>query len=748
MNISAGERVGNWTLCASEDKLLLTEAAARIVGRPDVREVSVLDFLDFVHPEDRARFKAALSQVLKTFSQDVHYRVLLPDGSQRIIQQIGAASGDTVQGIIQDITLREHQIHKLMRENQELAEAQTIAQIGRWELDLVYNQLHWSSGIFEMFEIDPEKFAASYEAFLETIHPDDRDRVDKAYTDSLKNLEPYEIKHRLLFSDGRVKWVKEKCRTTFDRNNRPLRSTGIVQDITEQMNNELQLRKMETFLERTSHVAGIGGWEVDLENDNLFWSEVTHRIHEVPVDFHPTIENAIEFYANEESRSLIRTSVEAVIERKESFRHELPLRTYTGRFIWVETRGEGEWSDGKCKRVFGTFQDITARKELEEQRLREHRLALDQNKAKTEFLSNLSHELRTPLNAVLGFAQLLRRNCPPEGTIHGLDEILKAGEYMQGLLEDVLDLSRVESRDLDFTISRIPAAELIRKCIRLSASLKSEKGIQITFQEPTEEVWILGDTLRSQQSLLNILSNAIKYNRDQGTVAIALKKTTDERVQISVTDTGPGIPEEKQYKLFQPFQRLGMESSGIEGTGIGLVLARNLLRLMGGELYFNSVPDKGTTFYLEFPLARNQSPEQERDFNREILKSRNPENIQGRILYIEDNPVNMRLMEHVILSFPGIELLTATTGHQGLSIARENSIDLFLLDLRLPDLNGFEIVQELRKWPQYKDTPAICVSADAMETEITEAINAGFDDYLTKPLNLEDLQSSLSNYLR
>ena len=191
-----------------------------------------------------------------------------------------------------------------------------------------------------------------------------------------------------------------------------------------------------------------------------------------------------------------------------------------------------------------------------------------------------------------------------------------------------------------------------------------------------------------------------------------------------------------------------MESSGIEGTGIGLVLARNLLRLMGGELYFNSVPDKGTTFYLEFPLARNQSPEQERDFNREILKSRNPENIQGRILYIEDNPVNMRLMEHVILSFPGIELLTATTGHQGLSIARENSIDLFLLDLRLPDLNGFEIVQELRKWPQYKDTPAICVSADAMETEITEAINAGFDDYLTKPLNLEDLQSSLSNYLR
>ena len=747
MHITAGERVGTWTFYASEERLQLSEAAARIIGRPEETEIHLNDFLDFVHPEDRARLQGALSHALKTASEDVHYRALLPDGSQRIIQQIGAATDGTIQGIIQDITLRENQIHKLMRENQELAEAQSIAQIGRWELDLVYNQLHWSTGIYEMFEMDPARFAASYEAFLETIHPEDRDKVDKAYTDSLKNQEPYEIKHRLLFSDGRIKWVKEKCRTTFDRNGRPLRSTGIVQDITEQMNNELQLRKMETFLERTSHVAGIGGGEVDVESGDLFWSEVTHKIHEVPADYEPRIETAIKFYANEESRELIRSSVEAVIEKNQDFQHELPLRTWTGRFIWVETRGEGDWSDGKCRRVFGTFQDITARKEREEQKLREHRQALDQNKAKTEFLSNLSHELRTPLNAVLGFAQLLRRNEPDARSNHGLEEILKAGDYMQGLLEDVLDLSRVESRDLEFTISRIPATELIRKCIRLSSSLKSEKGIELIFHEPEEDIWLLGDALRSQQSLLNILSNAIKYNRDGGSVTISAKETNDERVLISVTDTGPGIPEEKQHKLFQPFQRLGMESSGVEGTGIGLVLARNLLRLMGGELFFNSVPGKGTTFYLEFPLARNQLAAQERSQERQLRTNKNPEAIEGKVLYIEDNPVNMRLMEHVIQSFPGIQLFTATSGQMGLEVARDKKIDLFLLDLRLPDLSGYEIIQELRKWPAYKKTPAICVSADAMQSEITEAINAGFDDYLTKPIDLEDLQASLANYL-
>lgn len=745
--ISSGEPVGYWTLTIDENKFRINAGAAKILGQPDLRELSVTDFLDFIHPEDRPRFATSLTQVQKTSAQDVHYRIPGPNGSQKIVQQIGSLYDGTLQGIIQDITLRETQLRKTMRENQELAEAQSIALIGRWELDLLANDLHWSSGIFEMFEVDPDRFDASYEAFLDTIHPEDRDRVDHAYRDSLRTKKPYEIEHRLLFPDGRIKWVKEKCRTFFDEYGKPYRSAGIVQDITKQKLNELQLLKMETFLQRTSEVAGVGGWEINMDTGELFWSEVTKQIHEVPENYTPNVKDAISFYATSEGRKQVEHAFYRAVEAKESFQMELPLRTWTGRFIWIETRGEAEWEDNRCLRVFGTFQDITARKEIERKQEEEHRQALDRNRAKSEFISNLSHELRTPMNAILGFAQLLKKKLPETRRGVELDEILKAGDYMRGLLEDVLDLSRVESRDLEVSIGHVSATDLIQKCIQLSGSLENPKSVTLQFQMPDHTILFKADPLRSQQSLLNVLSNSIKYNRDQGKVIVAVQEVSD-RVRIAVTDTGFGIPREKQSQLFRPFERLGMEATEIEGTGIGLVLTRNLLRLMGGDLFFNSVPGEGSTFYLEFPVANSDAALPQTPIGRDVFKNSRNDAVHGSLLYIEDNPLNMRLMEHVLLDLPGIVLHKATTVEQGLEKAKKEQIDLLLIDQRLPDGHGFDVIRELRTWPEYRDKPAICISANAMESEISDAIEAGFDDYLTKPLNLDELHSKLYNYLR
>ncbi|MBU44026.1 MAG: hypothetical protein CMN76_12460 [Spirochaetaceae bacterium] len=745
--IDASDRVGNWALNLQASELQFNANAAKILGRPELRKVGVEEFFQFVHPDDRARVQSSLLSSGAGHSCNLHFRILHPDGTVRILEKIGSIADQEIQGILRDVTLRESQLQKLMRENQELAEAQSLALMGRWELDLVRNHLHWSSGIFEMFEIDPERFPASYEAFLNAIHPEDRGRVDKAYTDSLKNRQPYEIEHRLLFPDGRIKWVREKCKTAFDSQGKALRSTGIVQDITSQKLGELQLRKMETFLERTSEVAGIGGWEVDLTTGILFWSDVTRRIHDVPDGYQPNVHNAIQFYADEASRKAIREAVERAMSAGQSFCLELPIKTWKGKYKWIEARGEGELFDDKVQRVFGTVQEITSRKEEEARQKEEHRRALDHNQAKTRFLSNLSHELRTPLNAMLGYAQLL--NGPGENLgptqAHRIAEILKAGDYIQGLLADVLDLSRVESRELDLNISTIDGKSLIEQCIRLTGPLAQKKGIRVNFEPPGKDHAIDADPLRSQQCVINILSNAIKYNRTDGSVEVRIENTGTGNVRISISDTGPGIPEEKQTKLFEPFQRLGMESSGIEGTGLGLALTKELLELMGGGLRFHSASGKGSTFCLYFREGEAASPLSDLDLKPQEGKDLNA--IHGKVLYIEDNPINMRLMEQIILSTPGVELLKANTGEEGLRMARENDVDLFLIDLRLPDLTGFEIIQTIRSWRDASVKPAICISADAMESEISNARNAGFDDYLTKPLDIADLQRKLAHYL-
>lgn len=700
------------------------------------------EFLNWVVPDDRPRVKAFLHNIDEK-GGDLSFRAVFGDGTIRVLQQIASLDEETglVQGTIQDITLRQEQMHRLIRENRELAEVQSIAQIGRWELDLQRNELHWSPGIFEMFEIDPERFGASYEAFLSLIHPDDRDRVDSAYRESLETRQPYEIEHRLLFSDGRIKWVREKCDTTFSEDGKALRSTGIVQDITSRKISELKIRKMEAFLARTSQIAGIGGWEVG-ENDELFWSDMTRKIHEVPSDFEPNIERALAFYDGPESRQSIIDAIAGARNGKPFYR-ELPIRTFTGRRIWLEVRGEGEFEEGKCIRLFGTVQDISARKESETRQKAAHNIALDHNRAKSEFVSHLSHELRTPLNAVLGYAQLLQQNNPDRKSENHLSEILSACQHIQGLLEDVLDLSRIESRQISLRLESVSLPELIEQTIAIAAPLQKKYGVSLEYRDSGAALCARSDRLRLQQCLLNLITNGIKYNRNNGKVVVREELRSEQRVRIYVEDTGTGIPANKQELLFRPFQRLGRESSGIEGTGLGLLLTRNLIEMMDGSLDFQSQEGMGSTFWIE--LDRDEMSF--RQPGRPASSTKPGRAIQGSILYIEDNPINMRLMEHIISSFEGLSLLKATTSKDGMRLAEETHIDLFLIDLRLPDGTGHEIVQSLRKSERFRGKPMICVSADAHHAEVEKALQAGFDGYITKPVDLAKLQSLLASHL-
>lgn len=649
------------------------------------------------------------------------------------------------------VTDKKNQEEELRHREYQLQEATRIAHVGRWELDLVTNKLHWSDGIYELFELEPRKFPATYEAFLNAVHPEDREAVNQAYTDSLETKEPYYIQHRLLMPDGRVKWVMERCRTDYSPQGQALRSVGIVQDITELKETENELRRAKTLLEQVSEVARVGGWELDLVNNKLYWSRVTREIHEVNQDFQPDLENAIQFYAPGVDRDLISRAVGEAIEQGIPYDLELEVITTKGRRIWVNSIGYPEERDGEVVRLYGTLQDITFRKNAERELQQAKLDAEASNRAKSKFLSSMSHELRTPMNAIMGFAQLLEMNVGEklgDMELENVSEILRAGRHLLDLINEILDLSRIESGHIDLSLEDIEIGPVFDEVRKIAVPLAGKKDVEISFDKPARETkQVRADRIQLKQILLNLISNAIKYNRPGGRVWVRMKSRSGDRIRILVEDTGHGIPEARQSELFQPFQRLGAEATDVEGTGIGLVITRQLVEIMGGEIGVDSQPGKGSTFWVEFPAG---SPGEDGPMETPVTDENQPvDPLEARatILYIEDNPANLRLVSKFIARYPKVRLLTAHTGTLGVELAELERVDLFLLDINLPGLNGYEILELLRKSPRYGQAPVIALSANAMESDIQRGLRAGFDEYLTKPIQLGEISSVLNRYL-
>ena len=384
---------------------------------------------------------------------------------------------------------------RLKAKSARLAEVQRMAKIGGWELDLVTNELTWSDEIFRIFERDQAHFKASYEAFLEMIHPDDRQAVDHAYKNSLITQAPYEIVHRLCMTDGRIKWVRETCTSTFDSDGKPLRSVGAVQDITAGKIAELELLRLNRELE---------------------------------------------------------TEIEA-----------------------------------------RTAELLQAKQEAEKA-----------NAAKSVFVSQMSHELRTPLNAILGFGQFLKTDPEQsltESQLDSLDEMLLAGYHLLELVNEVLDLSRIEAGKLDVKLEDISITPVIEACVRQIQPLAMERGITIRLELHPDGV-VQADQLRFKEVVLNFLSNAVKYNRVGGDLVVRSAPIGKRHMRISVRDTGIGIASEDLPRLFRPFERLesstGYNSSG---TGLGLALSKRLVEAMHGEIGVDSTPGLGSTFWLDLP---------------------------------------------------------------------------------------------------------------------------------------------------
>jgi signal transduction histidine kinase/ActR/RegA family two-component response regulator len=365
------------------------------------------------------------------------------------------------------------------------------------------------------------------------------------------------------------------------------------------------------------------------------------------------------------------------------------------------------------------------------------------NHAKSEFLSRMSHELRTPLNSVIGFAQILEMNLGSHPEQESVRYIYEAGRHLLDLINEVLDISRIETGTMTVSLEPVSLETLVRECLDLVTPQARERGIEI-INRVGRDRHVRGDRQRLKQVLLNLLSNAIKFNRDHGSVTLDCE-ARDEWVRIAVTDTGAGIAPELAQRLFVPFDRLEAAAAGIEGTGLGLALSQQLVTTMGGTLGVDSAPGQGSTFWFELPVGPAEGSANERAASPAVPRQATP--TTATVLYVEDNLANVRLIEHLLQHRPGIRLLSALQASLGLELAAQHHPDLILLDGHLPDLPGEVVLQRLRADPRTSSIPVVVLSADATESQIRHFREAGAAHYLTKPLDLRRLLALLDEHL-
>jgi signal transduction histidine kinase/CheY-like chemotaxis protein len=377
---------------------------------------------------------------------------------------------------------------------------------------------------------------------------------------------------------------------------------------------------------------------------------------------------------------------------------------------------------------------------------REARAEAEQaNRAKSEFLSRMSHELRTPLNSVIGFAQLLELDELDSGQREGVEQILKAGRHLLELINEVLDISRIESGTMSMSVEPVHLGSVLADVLSLIRPLADAADIRLV-ADPGElgDLEVRADRQRLKQVLINLLSNAVKYNRAGGRVDVRCAELSEDRLELSITDTGNGLAPEQLSRLFEPFDRLGAEGGEIEGTGLGLALSKSLTEAMGGTIQADSKLGSGTTVRVVLEQVRRsmQKPEPQQPALGQVSNVH-----RGTVVYVEDNLSNLTIVERLIERVPGVRLIPAMQGTMGLELARQHHPDLVILDLHLPDLHGREVLAQLKQDPLTAGIPVVILSADATPEQVEQLVSAGAAMYLTKPIDIDVLLKSIEDAL-
>ncbi len=576
--------------------------------------------------------------------------------------------------------------------------------------------------------------------FAPLLHPDDLDASRSRVARMLRGeqLPPSQV--RIRTSSGGWRNV-ESISSPLAKDGSVVQIVGIARDVTERKQMEAE---RDQFFVLSLDMLCVANFEGYFKHLNPAWEKALgwtiHELRAKPfIEFvHPDDREATVAEAGRLAAGRVTVSFENRYQSKD------------GSYRWLL------WSASASveqRLIYAVATDITERKQVEEQlhrarneaeRAREE--AERANRAKSEFLSRMSHELRTPLNAVLGFGQLLEMDNLNEEQQESVGQILKGGRHLLDLINEVLDIARIEVGRIALSLEPVAVDEAVLGAVDLIRPLATERGVRLGTEIPVSPGYVTADRQRLKQVLLNLLSNAVKYNRPGGSVAVRCVPASGGWARVEVADDGSGIAPEYMSRLFVPFERLGAETSGVEGTGLGLALSKRLVEVMGGTLEVDSAPGRGSTFSVSLPVAEGPESRLERGGTKGLVLA--ALNGEGTILHIEDNPANLKLIERILSGLRGVRLLSAMQGSLGLDMARQYRPDVILLDLNLPDMHGQELLGLLRSDPRTRDIPILVISADATSEQLRKLRSAGAKAYLTKPLDVQRFLHVVEEALR
>ena len=631
------------------------------------------------------------------------------------------------------------------------------ARAGLWDCDVRQEAVYASPECAHIVGMDPADLPPTLAFWRERAHPDDLRANQSSLQAHLEGQIPQlRLEARLRHEQLGWRWTALRGRIIDrDTQGRPLRALGTLVDIEERKRAEAAL------LDREEKFRGIAETNVDvifqLTPAGVF-SYVSPAVHALfgvaPEDW---LSSALADHVAAESRERAAQLVARVMAGETVRNFELGAPRRDGALLAIEANATPIHLGPQVVGVQGVLRDITERRLAEEAlrdanrrletRVRERTVALEAardeaeraNRAKSDFLSRMSHELRTPMNAILGFAQILEAAGADARQQRWVFEIRQAGEHLLELIDELLDLARIEVGRLNVRLEPVALQPVIQEAAAMCRMAADGQQIALRLDGVDEGLAAVADRTRLRQVLLNLLSNAIKYNHPGGRVDVVCRRAVPGRLRLTVRDTGIGLSPEQIGRLFQPFERLGREDSDIQGSGIGLALSKHLAELMHGSLGAESVPGLGSSFWIELPEAAPVAMPQALPAAPAVQPARSV----LRVLYIEDNRVNVALMQALFETRPDLELLTAADGPSGLAAARAERPGAILLDIQLPGMSGYEVLQELRGDPDLGGVPVIAVSADAMPHDVARGLAAGFAAYVAKPIRFAELMQRL-----
>ena len=605
-----------------------------------------------------------------------------------------------------------------------------------------------SDAINDIFEYTHDQVRDDSALFAQRVHVDDRDRLNQDLHRSLTQLVATTCDYRLVLPRQGERWVESQV-TPKKMPDGSVRLYSYTFDISTRKASEEKLQASESDLrkvtERVPGVIVVTHHPKQGHATTRFASSALHDIFELHFDDVRDDPRHFARYVHpddlEALSNIYKQIRQGLTQTVHQYRVVLPIKGLR----WLEWQTSIENQPDGSVLLYGYTFDITEHKHYADA-LNAAELSERANRAKTEFLSRMSHELRTPLNAVIGFSQILRMDQQPGLSARQLSHvgmIEQAGTHLLGMITDVLDLSRIEAGSLPLNPEPTNVRRVCQDALNLVTDLAGKFNVYVALSPVIGDPFVMADQLRLRQVLVNLLSNGIKYNKSGGQVTLNLERQGDQ-IALHVVDTGIGLTPQQQAHLFEPFNRLGAEGTGVEGTGIGLVIVNKLVEVMHGQLKVNSTVGVGTCFTVTLPLAATPNEA------TPPLPSRSPRRLAQKrfsILYAEDNEINIELVKQTLRHFQGCDLRVARNGAETMELAQRHPPDIILMDMHLGDMDGVEVARFLQSQDGLKATRYIALSADALPDQIRKAREQGFSAYLTKPFYIADLLACIDENL-